>query len=546
MRPSAPRRLLPVTLLAIVGLAVSPAVAQRGSRTTPPRGAERIEAAQMRDYLTFLASDELEGRDTPSRGLDVAARFLATQLARWGLKAAGDEGGYFQTIAMTRRVVDPATTTLTLGERSFTYGEDFVATVPGKAEGGLVYVGHGHVVKKKGLDAYTGIDVKGRIVIAHAGLPEGVSRFDLRGESGEAWETPATYAARHGALGVVLVPDFQSLSAWRTTREGGGRGGAAVTVDLFTADRPAPVPVITASAALVAALFEGEKVGGAEIFRRVQERKEGEGFALADGKRLAMHVGAHVDSLRAQNVVAIHEGSDPALKGEYVAVGAHYDHVGVARTGSDRVFNGADDDGSGTTALLAMAEALSRGTVKTKRSVLFVWHAGEERGLLGSRYFVTRPTVPLERIVAMLNVDMIGRSRAADDGSAANATLTGPEEIYVIGSKMMSSALGELSERVNRSYLDLSFNYKYDDPDDSSRFFFRSDHYNYAKQGIPIVFYFSGVHADYHRVSDEVAKIDFAKMEKVTRTIYATALALADAPSRPAVDRKLPAQLTEP
>ena len=160
-----------------------------------------------------------------------------------------------------------------------------------------------------------------------------------------------------------------------------------------------------------------------------------------------------------------------------MALGAHYDHVGVTTRSGDRIYNGADDDGSGTTALLAMAEALGRGQVKTKRSVLFVWHAGEEQGLLGARYFTSWPTVPLERIVAQLNVDMIGRSRASGDQRPANASLTGPDEVYVIGSKMMSSELGELSERVNRQYLNLSFNYKYDDPGDPERFFFRSDHY---------------------------------------------------------------------
>ena len=125
-----------------------------------------------------------------------------------------------------------------------------------------------------------------------------------------------------------------------------------------------------------------------------------------------------------------------------------------------------------------------------------------------------------------------------------NATLTGPNETYVIGSKMMSSSLGALSERVNKDYLDVSFNYKYDEPSDPSRFFFRSDHYNYAKKGIPIIFYFSGVHAEYHRVGDEIALIDFTKMERVARTVYATAYAVADLPARPAVDRKLPPQLS--
>jgi len=146
-----------------------------------------------------------------------------------------------------------------------------------------------------------------------------------------------------------------------------------------------------------------------------------------------------------------------------------------------------------------------------------------------------------------LNVDMIGRSRKTGEPAGTNTSLTGPGEIYVIGSKMMSSTLGALSERVNKDYLDLSFNYKYDDPTDANRFFFRSDHYNYAKKGIPIIFYFDGVHQDYHRVSDEIAAIDFSKMERVARTIYSTAYALAELPTRPAVDRQLPAQLsTEP
>ena len=183
--------------------------------------------------------------------------------------------------------------------------------------------------------------------------------------------------------------------------------------------------------------------------------------------------------------------------------------------------------------------------MRPKRSILFVWHAGEERGLLGARFFTTFPTIALDRIVAQLNIDMIGRSRAPDDTKAANATLTGPREVYVIGSRMMSTELGELSARVNKNYLDLPFNYKYDDPDDPSRFFFRSDHYHYAQKGIPIIFYFSGVHECYHQPCDDVSGIDFGKMEAVTRTVYGTMLALADAPTRPVVDKKLPAQLTE-
>ena len=243
--------------------------------------------------------------------------------------------------------------------------------------------------------------------------------------------------------------------------------------------------------------------------------------------------------------MAAWDGSDAKLKHEYVALGAHYDHVGVGvAVAGDSIYNGADDDGSGTVAVLAMAEAFARSP-RAKRSLLFVWHTGEEQGLWGSKYFVEHPLFPLQRIVTQLNVDMIGRSRASGDTNPANEQLSGPDEIYVIGAKMMSTALGELSERVNQSFLKLAFNTKYDDPHDPNRFFFRSDHYHYARKGIPIIFYFNGVHEDYHKPSDHVDKIDFQKMEKVTRTIFATAWELANAPKRPVVDRKLPEALAE-
>jgi Zn-dependent M28 family amino/carboxypeptidase len=248
--------------------------------------------------------------------------------------------------------------------------------------------------------------------------------------------------------------------------------------------------------------------------------------------------------LTTQNVVAVFEGSDPVLKNEYVAVGAHYDHVGVGvPVNGDAIYNGADDDGSGTTAILAMAEALAKTSPRPKRSVLFVWHCGEEKGLWGSQYFTQFPTLPLASIVTQLNIDMIGRSRQEGDTTPANKELSGPNEIYVIGSKMMSTELGALSERVNASFLNLNFNYKYDDPADPNRFFFRSDHFNYAQKGIPIIFYFDGVHEDYHRPGDEVSKIDFQKMEKVTRTVYLTLWEIANSPQRPRVDKQLPAGL---
>jgi Zn-dependent M28 family amino/carboxypeptidase len=175
--------------------------------------------------------------------------------------------------------------------------------------------------------------------------------------------------------------------------------------------------------------------------------------------------------------------------------------------------------------------------------VLFVWHAGEEKGLWGSRYFTNYPTIPLDKIVTQINIDMIGRSKKEGDTNPRNRELSGPNEIYVIGSKMMSTELGELTESVNKQYLNLTYDYRYDDPGDPNRFFSRSDHYNYARKGIPIVFFFDGEHEDYHRPGDSVDKIDFQKMEKVARTIYMTLWEVANRPTRPKVDKALPAQL---
>jgi Zn-dependent M28 family amino/carboxypeptidase len=252
------------------------------------------------------------------------------------------------------------------------------------------------------------------------------------------------------------------------------------------------------------------------------------------------------ESIPTQNVVAIWEGGDPVLKSEYVALGAHYDHVGSGcpPVVNDRICNGADDDGSGTTALLAMAEALAKAPARPKRSILFVWHCGEEKGLWGSRYFTEFPTVPLDRITAQINIDMIGRSKKDGDTNPRNAELTGPNAIYLIGSTMMSTELGELVNEVNKSFLNLTLDTRYDAPSDPNRFFYRSDHFNYARKGIPIIFFFDGVHEDYHRAGDTADKIDYEKMQKVARTIYMTLWEIANRPARLKVDKPLPSQLS--
>lgn len=541
-----------ILMLALL-TALSVTLAQRRSASSGDSGAksefgnvEGVTAAQIRDYLFFVASDEMEGRDTPSRGLDLTAKFLAMNMSRWGFKPAGDNGTFFQKIELNTRQLKEEGTSATINGQSFKPGEDFLAQpASGSASGNIVYVNHGFVLKAKGIDAYKGIDVRDKIMLVVEAMPKGVTARDFRGRMGEDFATPDTWAASNGAKGIIRIPSSSTLNFWEQRYKssltpsrpmmagGGGRRGGLT-----------PVPTIIASEKMVKALLEGEQLDYETIKAQMQKAEFGDAFALNASKKVDFSINVNVGVVWTQNVVAIMEGSDPALKDEYVAIGAHYDHVGISTraTGDDKIFNGADDDGSGTVAVLAIAEALAHGP-KPKRSILFVWHAGEEKGLWGSEYVTDHPPVPLNKIIAQLNIDMIGRSKKEGDTNPRNANLTGPDEIYVIGSKMMSTDLGNLSESVNKSFLNLKLNYKYDDPNDPERFFFRSDHYNYARKGIPIIFYFDGVHEDYHQPSDHPDKIDYQKMEKVTRTVMATLWKLSSV-KRPVVDKKLPDQLS--
>ncbi|MBD0325031.1 MAG: M20/M25/M40 family metallo-hydrolase [Pyrinomonadaceae bacterium] len=547
-----------VIIFVLVGVLVGPqsgvlAQGRRGGSSSAAaaasarQGAEQITAEQMRDYLTFIAADEMEGRDTPSRGLDLTAKFLAVQLSRWGFRPAGDGGTFFQKIALRRERVDMGQSRVEIDGQVFKPGTDFIAFAPGgtvSLNGPVVFGGNGWLIKSRNMDAYRGLDVKDKIVVIASpdGLPKGVSQRDLTGTRGVDWDDPAAYAQKRGARALLAIPDSQIINNWERVRQR-VMGRTLATPEKFRGPEMQLARIII-SPRMADALFQGEARTSAAISEGVATGSSVAPFELSATKRVNLNIAAERQTINTQNVVAVLEGSDPVLKNEYVAVGAHYDHVGTGTpVNGDSIYNGADDDGSGTTAILAMAEALAKTSSRPKRSILLIWHCGEEKGLWGSRYFVENPTVPLAQIVTQLNIDMIGRSRRAGDTNPANRDLSGPDEIYVIGSKMMSTELGQLSERVNRNYLNLTFNYKYDDPNDPERFFFRSDHYNYAQKGIPIIFYFDGVHEDYHRPGDEVSKIDFRKMVRVTRTIYATLREIANAPARPRVDKQLPGEL---
>jgi Zn-dependent M28 family amino/carboxypeptidase len=420
----------------------------------------------------------------------------------------------------------------------------------GNVSGQLVFAGNGWFVKSKQIDAYKGIDPTGRIAVVFGtpnAPPRGVARADF-GKAGEDFMNPSDYARSKGVVGLIYVPDFQYLANWQRNRQRIMERGSTV-VAKFTPQATAPVPSIVISPETANSLFAGERQTASGIFNASYSSATTTlpaSFLLSDSKKITMSVANNTETVPTQNVVAVWEGSDPVLKAEYVALGAHYDHVGSGcpPVGTDTICNGADDDGSGTTALLGMAEALAKAPTRPKRSVLFVWHCGEEKGLWGSRYFTEYPTIPLSQIVAQINIDMIGRSKKEGDTNPRNTELTGPDAVYLIGSTMMSTELGELVNTVNKSYLNIAFDTRYDDPKDPNRFFFRSDHYNYARKGIPIIFFFDGVHEDYHRAGDSPDKIDYQKMEKVTRTVYMTLWEIANRPARLKVDKPLPAQIS--
>ncbi|PYT01536.1 MAG: hypothetical protein DMF63_01430 [Acidobacteria bacterium] len=506
--------------------------------------AEGITADQMSSYLYFVASDAMGGRDTPSSGLDVTAEFIKMNLQKWGFKPAGDNGTFFQKIALTRESLDPEKTTLEVGGQAYKFAEDFYrVSGSGSVSGPIVFGKTGWLVKSKGIDAYAGVDVKGKIVVLYSSAfsqqtmiprPAGVTQEDLKGEVGVDWANPLAYAKAKGAAGVIVIAPPEIQGMWGQLRGFLGRGRTMVE-KFRPADTGNNPPAFLVS----------EKVGNAIFAGEAADKTSANAFEIK--KTASLSSVSKTEHLMTQNVAAIWEGRDPVLKNEMVAIGAHYDHVGTNPNapGEDKIWNGADDDGSGTVAVLSIAEALAKSKTRPKRSILFVWHAGEEKGLWGSEYFNKFPTVDIKNVIAQLNIDMIGRSRKPGDTNPKNKDLTDENSIYVIGAEMMSSTLGSIVKGTNEGFLKLGYDYRYDDPKDTNRFFFRSDHFNYALNGIPITFWFDGVHEDYHQPGDSPDKIDYAKMEKVARTIFLTMWEVSDLPTRPAVDKQLPPELNQ-
>jgi hypothetical protein len=615
---------------------------------------DAITEEEMKIYDYFLASDQLEGRNVPSRGYDTAALYVASHLAEWGLKPGGSTTNtngplqpYLMPFELVSRQVVPEESKASIisaaggrgggggrrggggggargggggggargagaaaGPRTteFAYAKDWSVVAAGRGgpqmntlqvEASLVFAGNGYVINKTKTDPYQGLDVHGKIVVV-AGVPAELAAQEAaaaaaggrggRGGGGGGrgaadnplgtactdFLTPEQAAAKNGAVAVITIANFQQLSAMANPNAGGGgfgggggggRGaglnGPAFQVPKFQQPPACPaVPAITAGLEMTNAIFQGEKIAAADVFYAAgANAKKEDSFALTDEKKVNLHIEVHSEPGHTENVVGILEGSDPVLKSEYIVISAHLDHIGLSAPLPDghNVNNGADDDGSGSTGLLGIAKAYAEGAAKgmrPKRSIIFLWNAGEEKGLWGSQYFNEFPFVDLSKVVADLNMDMIGRTKGSGyTDSDPTHKLVNPGEVLVVGPNISSDDMEKTIETVNGNYQKLGLDHFYDTtaPDAThdnlgpagrgQRIFYRSDHYNFAKMGIPIAFFTVGLHPDYHRPTDTPEKIDYKEIQVVSKTVAAVGWVLATQPGRPQLKSNLPEQL---
>ncbi|HXF03994.1 MAG TPA: M28 family peptidase [Blastocatellia bacterium] len=527
----------------VVALVLLPVVARgwgdSSTRPLPSAAAlESITPEELRAHVEFLASDELGGRYVASSSNHIAARYLASQLRRYGYRGGAADGSFFQKFDISVRRLVPDRTRLEItgpaGKKTFSYGRDFIlfgARGTRTLDGEMVFVRHGVSLPEVNYDDYAKMDVKGKIVVATFSTVPAVTRDGAPLTSRNyPWNQKVATAAARGAQAIILLRSPQEGPLPRF-----GGSGVAEQVSLASDDPTpsSPIVIVFAGPELAAELCAAAGISP-EALSSSDSLPEPKSLGLM----ARLDVAFENQRYETQNVIGILDGSDPQRRNEYVVISAHYDHV---QTRNGQIYNGADDDGSGTSAVLEIAQAFTIGE-RPKRSILIIFHTAEEVGLLGSRYFVMHPTVPLTAIVANLNIDMIGRSRSPQDTNPANRELSDANTLYLIGSDKLSRELHELSEQTNQDTEKMVFDYRYNREDHPERLYYRSDHYNYARNGIPVIFYFTGLHEDYHRPTDDVEKLDFQKMTRITRLIFATGWRIANLDHRLKVDGSPPGQ----
>ena len=511
-----------LVLVASASIAIYAGALPATNLTPVPATVDSITPSELRMHLEFLASDELGGRYTLAPNFAISARYIAAHLEGYGFHGAGDHGSFLQTFEVVSAKPDTAKCSLEIktGDKSSShnFGEFFLlgSTSAGEAQGQIVFVGAGISSAAQKHDDYSGLDVKGKIVLIASGTPSGIDASKLS----ESEQGPGA-ARAHGAVGILQLPAQRLLEVMKD--KGFQERFALRETVRLAKEADGGLPSLLLGPDIAEKVLAAGGLNLKAIYDTIAKKQSPEPKVLNISAQIA--VSLLQTRATTQNVAGILEGSDPRLKNEYVVFSAHYDHLKTGPKGE--IYHGADDDGSGTTAVLAIAHAMSLD--RPKRSVLVIFHAGEELGLLGSEYNTDyAPVVPLNKIVADLNIDMIGRSKPAGDKEPADEHLTDGNTVYLVGSNRISQELHKLSEDTNAQYQKLKLDYYYNDPNNTERIYFRSDHWNYAKHGIPIIFYFDGTHVDYHKPTDTVDKIDFGKMTQITRLVFETGWRIAN------------------
>lgn len=486
--------------LPLLGLLLATSTVTAQTSAPLVHAAGTITPADVARRIGIIADDSMMGRDTPSRGLELTAHYVAEQFRSFGLKPGGEGGTWFQRYPITRRRLSLAGSYVLFEAAGvsdtapFTRAARSVSGSPPNrpASGPVVVVGGALSV-----EALSDFALRDKVVLYPLDFSKPVPENSTR----------VIRAMRlAGARAVVLLSNLDSAAfAAKLPRTAPERSGAEV-------ERPVP-PVVEVADWAVTTALRAAKLDLAAV-RGSSEPFYREVPALTVRVNVTDSV---LSSSTAPNTVGILEGSDPTLKQEYVVFSAHMDHIGITPGQADSINNGADDDGSGTVGVMELAEAFSRPGARPKRSIIFLTVSGEEKGLWGSRHFSEHPAVPLRQIVADLNIDMIGRNW--------------PDTIVAIGKE--HSDLGITLERVNAAHKELGMT-AIDDQWPDERFYYRSDHYNFARKGVPILFFFNGVHPDYHQVTDSPDKINSEKESRILQLLFYLGQDVANAPKRPA------------
>jgi hypothetical protein len=466
------------------------------------RAVESITEEDVRRRVGLIAHDSMGGRATPSRGLDLTAQYIAGEFARLGLKPAGDSGSFVQWYSLNQSRIDAAKSSLTLTAGHVTVvakaTRDFVQL--SGARSNTAWRGDVLLLAALTETAARAAPVEGRITLLVAPTRAGRPSASI-----------VQILTARGAAAIIAISGVDTVAFARQV--------ASQQRDRVSRDRPqgaGPLLVSVHERALGSVL---ETAGVSLASLRASDTPVVRDLPMEAVLRVSEHPGS---SARAPNVAAILRGTDPVLRDEYLVFSAHMDHVGInPSAGADSIFNGADDDASGTAGVLELAEAYSRAGARPKRSLIFLTVSGEERGLWGSDHFVRNAPVPIGQIVANINMDMIGRNWR--------------DTIAVIGRE--HSDLGATLARVNAEHPELGMT-AIDDIWPQENFYFRSDHYNFAKRGVPILFFFNGTHADYHRPGDAPERIDAEKEARLLRLIYYLGLEVGNATERPKWDEE--------